>query len=742
MQRKKIELFLIWTLLAALAGADAALACGPFFNDAYLVRNSELRFLDMPNGYLRFELSRIQAKYGIARGKAKTDDKQSPASGNDGEIGDLVAALKKTRLNARERGEAVKAYRQVRDIFNAYVKAQAGEAEFDDWYIGFRRHERKKTDISSLPKQITLPASIPREFTLYLQAALSYHRGYFLLAANQWNALLALPESERQYRSTWAAFMAGKACLSARKAKEAIPFFKLARSYAKYGFRDSIDLAEESYGWQALAEYETGDYEASLRSYMVPMDVWSVRWVCLRMSKIDRNRLTAAVKDDFVRDVLIGWVVSRMGWTDLSGSFPLDDHEYKDVYVWLLKIIEAQGGQKNIANAERIAWIYYESGDFDKARRWLALASKDSFLAQWITTKLLMRDEKTEEALAALAKLPKRMDAEQGWEMFYQYDQSEALKDINTHIGVLRLHRNEFVKALEAFSKGLYWEDLAYVAEKVVTSDELEAFVKRLPRQPNAYKLYAGHTGSPMDANALRHLLAKRLVREGKIAKALVYIPPKLEIDYWPRRSVHVPLRNTLKGAGIALSKAEDKTLPARERAASYYRAGIILRHSGMELMGTELEPDWSVYGGEYAPGTSLTHRFAIRDRCTEVSHEYETEETLKALAKRRAERGRTPDPFEGSAEEERRVLASLPDPCNRFHYRYRAAELMWKSAKLLPNNDPMKARALYLGGSYLKDRDPDAADRFYKALVMSCPKTKLGRKAKAQKWFPPSISR
>jgi LysM repeat protein len=46
-------------------------------------------------------------------------------------------------------------------------------------------------------------------------------------------------------------------------------------------------------------------------------------------------------------------------------------------------------------------------------------------------------------------------------------------------------------------------------------------------------------------------------------------------------------------------------------------------------------------------------------------------------------------------------------------------------------------ARLLCVAGSWLKYRDPEAADRYYKALVLRCRKTAIGAKADQMRWFP-----
>jgi hypothetical protein len=54
-----------------------------------------------------------------------------------------------------------------------------------------------------------------------------------------------------------------------------------------------------------------------------------------------------------------------------------------------------------------------------------------------------------------------------------------------------------------------------------------------------------------------------------------------------------------------------------------------------------------------------------------------------------------------------------------------------------MPNNSDETARVLCLGGCWIKDRDPETADIFYKALVRRCSRTALGAEAERLRWFP-----
>jgi len=88
------------------------------------------------------------------------------------------------------------------------------------------------------------------------------------------------------------------------------------------------------------------------------------------------------------------------------------------------------------------------------------------------------------------------------------------------------------------------------------------------------------------------------------------------------------------------------------------------------------------------------------------------------------------------SPDETARVQRHRVRPWKRYHYRYRAADLAWEAAALLPSGDE-KAGMLATAGSWLGARDPRAADRFYKQLVRCCGTTDLGREADELRWFP-----
>jgi hypothetical protein len=145
-------------------------------------------------------------------------------------------------------------------------------------------------------------------------------------------------------------------------------------------------------------------------------------------------------------------------------------------------------------------------------------------------------------------------------------------------------------------------------------------------------------------------------------------------------------------------------------RAQNLYTAAIMERTNGMELFGTELEPDWDIWGGNYEFG--FTWEIRATNSLGATANDMSDDEIARASSRR-------------------------VDPDVRFHYRWQAADLAWEAAQLMPNNSDETARALCTAGTWLKNRDPEGADQFYKALVRRCRKTELGQQADKLRWFP-----
>ncbi|HEY4221064.1 MAG TPA: hypothetical protein VGO62_06970, partial [Myxococcota bacterium] len=169
----------------------------------------------------------------------------------------------------------------------------------------------------------------------------------------------------------------------------------------------------------------------------------------------------------------------------------------------------------------------------------------------------------------------------------------------------------------------------------------------------------------------LRALLARRLVREGRRADALAYVDDAAMADL-------------LRALDDDYRAGFDHNASAEQKASARFSAAVILRDSGMELSGTELAPDWTVFGGS----------FELDD--IDIA---------------------SPQSQLGYAEM-MRAAASRPEPNKRFHYRYVAAELVSQAADLLPQRSQAYAAVLCRASSFLVHRDAPAASVYWRRYV------------------------
>lgn len=226
------------------------------------------------------------------------------------------------------------------------------------------------------------------------------------------------------------------------------------------------------------------------------------------------------------------------------------------------------------------------------------------------------------------------------------------------------------------------------MGERVLSIEELQTYLKP--------QIESATNERRKTVESLAWLLARRLAREGRYVEAMAYAPATIRdqlarMDSWTKRAI-------------------DPVTSQADRATAWWEAAKILRWKGLEMAGTEFAPDFFVYEGQYEQDVKDS-KFARQNQ----------QGLLRA-----------------SEDERGRVAASAAQPDLRFHYRYRACELAWKAAELMPDGDPRTAEVLCEAGRWLGARDPEYAERFYKALVRRCGDTELGRRAAAIKWFPP----
>ncbi len=642
---------------------------------------------------------------------------------------DLAAALKREKVSSELATVIMQAHLAERMKLIAFVGLQDEWKQYPDGYYtnGVWLPLPNTNPPPVLPGMAMTPG-LPAEFEDYFEGAIAWHYDGDLNAMVAWQRVLALPDAERHFKSTWAAFMLGKyfsekgddaAC------DDALNSFEEVRTLTKRGFVDSLGLAATSLGEEARIWLRRKNFERSIELYLdqyaagEPSSLNSLRFAAA-CAVVETNSTPAELKalalNPRTRRVVTAYLISRRPYNDRSED--TNDPDAKSFFDrtdnWLAAVDAA--GVKDVESAEQLALAAYQADDMDAAQHWID-HSKGSPVAQWLQAKLFLRAGKTGEAAKLLAKVSREFPQElPGTNASANFAQS-LFVNINPvwedsiaigrqslgELGVLHLARREYAEALDALIRSGYWMDAAYVAERVLTTDELKRYVDRnwapattAQQAKETHDELNGDRGGLNPREEIRYLLARRIARETGSLAAEAYYPTNLTDVYKTFRD--------------ELQTGRDETLMNEVRAKNLYAAAILERTNGMELLGTEMEPDWEVYGGNFEFG------FTWEIRATN---------SLVATVN------------EMSDDEIARTSSRRVDPDRRFHYRWQAAALAWEAAQLMPNNSDETARVLCNAGTWLKDRDPEGADKFYKALVRRCRKTALGQQADTLRWFP-----
>ncbi|HVV73615.1 MAG TPA: hypothetical protein VHI52_19250, partial [Verrucomicrobiae bacterium] len=647
-----------------------------------------------------------------------------PGGGNylsqttDAEAGDLEAALKQSKTPAEETGEIVQAHRRHRSQLADFVRRMAEYRQSKQTDSETRNTEPVEAPATPPPFPDFEPIpGLPNEFADYFAGAIAWNNPALKdksRAREWWERVLALPARERRYKSTWAAFMLGK-LWEKEEPEKAVACFSEVRDLAKRHFVDSLGLAVASLGLEAKIELDEKHYEQAIELYLAQLGagdetaIESLRVTAAKALEQNTAALVFLAKNPRTQRTLTAYLLSLRPSDNVSENADPQPEDQSPTHSWLEAVEKSE--VRDPETAEKIALLAYQHKQWKPSRRWLERAP-GSPVAGWVRAKLLVRDGKLKDAESLLNRLvasfplvphnPTNTAAPESFKDTLSVGGWWAAeRHLLGELGLLRLSRSEYVPALDAFLKAGFWSDAAYVAERVLSVQELKAYVDGSWAEVSTSQLadeterYGTDAASPAALRGkIRYLLARRLTREIHGDQAREYYP-----EEW---------RPGFDSLADALRTGWDESLAAETRAQALFTAAFIARTNGMELLSTEIEPDWHITEGFYE-GDSLS--------------------ALRA--------GRADKILRAGDDEIRRASANHADPEARYHYRYQAAFLAWEAANLMPNHSPETAYVLWTAGSWLKDRDPMTADLFYKALVRRNRNTELGARADRSRWFP-----
>jgi tetratricopeptide (TPR) repeat protein len=614
---------------------------------------------------------------------------------------------------------------RVAEIIPAFIKWRKSLPEVDmngPWNIAVPQ----QAEVSAAPDF----SEVPRDIADYWKAARTWRGGDLASARAAWQAILDLPENDHRHRAVWAAWMLAK---TSPDQVAAIPLYQRAVTLADSGCSDALGLSSLATGWIAKAESDPvkkliGYFEAACAGNEDMLV--SLRWQLPPLLD-DEAAMNRAAADPLAREVVttLGFVM----YYDPELPGKTDD---KTMDSWLGHLEKHPSGKPS-PSAAKAAWMCYSRANFDATRRWLTHAPPEAGEVLWLKAKLALRDGKLNEAARLFAKAapvyqfspdeqhPEPMLDETCWyEHASRRDWTRG--QFQADRAIVHIGRGEFLRAMDFLVKASYHDDASYLAERVLTTDELVAWVKRnrpAPKTDPGQQVFLIGNGGTLrwpegawEGDRLRYLLARRLAREFRFREAAEFMPHALSriFDHYVR--LH--------------RAARSGSWPDETKAVILWDLAVMRRHLGMEFFGYEGAPDNTQRDGMFPGFDYLSRRshaggwhFSWSDERPEITGPHEPNEIAVPPISR---------------EEIQRLFPHLAAKESRFHYRYDAADIAWRAAKLLPDNDPRTLFILHEAGRWVANRDPLAADHFYQEIIRRCPALPLGRELDRRRWFLP----
>ena len=558
-----------------------------------------------------------------------------------------------------------------------------------------------------------------------MQEFVLYRNGVYEMTENgevvppSWQKLLALPPEKRHFRTVWVHYMLGNMFKS-----ECHKHYRNCRDAVRAGFADTPGLAKASlaneyyYGTDpvlkihaAIASQRHNPAEA-----FIDKRSQSLFWQQFAPPP-------AILKDELCRELLAA----------LNNQTPEFLNEMK---------------KYKFINTDIMAYHAWKKGNWLAAQEYIDLMKKPTLLSTYIEFQLARmagKDALALEKLKSWVQMAKNIEPYDSKNLTFRKDyifgDAPMEFDIYGLLGNAMVLRSDFVQAAEFFYKsGQLESDFAAVADAYMSLDELKKFADQRIKEFKQEKEQNNDKARLLQY--VTHLLARRAFRENRMDIAQKYMPEAY--------------KQLLSSYLNFIAQGENKNLSPDQRALALYNAFKIMRINGMELCGTETEPDNFRYEGQFGPGIgfmgckkcSYKHKigkwFLCKDHssaensvgylgfdgCRKCSYELETGKwTLCVAHAKEVAKGVLPGL--GSEIDWKKI----PDYW-RFHYRYRAAKIALKAGELAQDVQ-LKAMINYSAGYMLANRSPQEADVFYKRLVNHSKGTKLATIADKNRWFP-----
>ncbi|EGI4458411.1 hypothetical protein IGF11_000711 [Escherichia coli] len=630
-------------------------ACGPFIPNHLLTdRNSAM--LEMPNGSFVFEVQQLANRDpGLPIWHENTPDEATQTNTDD----DAEPPVQNRSLEIEQKLQ--------QPLSNAQRL----------YYSGAKDFHQGKYDSPYFQQLLALPKTEQGEWRL--AALYSLARGGFDATDDDLDLII------------------NKGGFNQVLAEQAIQRYQQIIEEVRSGEADPELLSLASLGQIGHYYLRKGDVAAAVKIYArqaaqgSPTGKTSLRMISLYITREKNLPLLESVIDDpLLQQLVIAELFIRQDWGYDSEACTKDLVDYtcpthRDRLIKLL----SQHRVKGFSYSDRLAALAYRAGNYSLAQMLLQDAP-ESGLSEWLKAKLALRAGDIPLATRHYARAAPQFPADEVWgsmdpeSPYYHADKVTVPScRIASEQAILALKRDDYLQATALFyqAKDLYWADLAWVAENVLTLSELQAFVEKnvpVPQHPlkpvdlnnSSYGYYISPDIIPTDVK-LRALLGRRLIRHGQYQQAINWF----DIPNY---------RQAAQKLADLMAIAKNKNIPDKQRAQAQYEAARLLRFSGIELVAYEMYPDYAISSGQYSE-----------------PFEYSNND------------------YWISRKEKQRIRYAIPTADDHFlHYRWQAAEWAGQSADLLHPKTQAWAAVLCHAASWVRYPDPETGALIYQRYV------------------------
>ncbi|MBY0419127.1 MAG: hypothetical protein K2W88_13840, partial [Pararheinheimera sp.] len=384
---------------------------------------------------------------------------------------------------------------------------------------------------STAQQALSVGEALPAELRFYTSAAVAFAQKDYQQAIELFRQLLALPLEQQQQRRSWALYSLGRVLLQqnvTEHSAEVSALYNQLQQEVAAGLPDPLQLAVASLGEQAKFAKQQGDWAGAIGLYAA-QSRWSESG---RASLLLLSKELAAMPDQqlipLVQTPAVAALLSRYLMTQFSALSYLQPEQLERLLAVLNQLPDIQ-----LKNATPLATVAYQQGQFALVGQ-LVPHLDQSPQAWWLQAKMALKAGDTAKAAEFYAKASKAFAPEplQAGTLPAQQDsyakpsvkelQEQYYCRVQAEHGILELSRGDYLQAISLLTAAgsEYWQDTAYIAERVLTLDELISFTALHPVTAVPEKAQWHYFGDTAVEILLHHLTARRLMRAGDYQQA------------------------------------------------------------------------------------------------------------------------------------------------------------------------------------------------------------------------------